>query len=222
MTPKAALNARKKKILQKSVQAILQSEGFIHKGIVYRRKVGNIQHVVDIQALSWTELDEVHFTINCGVFVPGVWTVYTTHADATAPSVVDCTIGTRPGTLATPKRGDSWYLRTSDTPEQEAAIIEDIRFVIQQIVLPFFARFPNEAAVASFLSAPRTKADQQVDPACESKGVVFAGIIWDLLGECDKCTACMAQAAEMAKGKRVQAKIEKFAREYVCGKLPRS
>ena len=187
MTPKGALNARKKKVLQKSVLAILQSEGFTQKGIVYRRKVGNIQHVVDIQALPWNPADTIDFTINCGVFVPGVWTVYTNLIDTAEPAVWECTIGCRPGSVATPKRRDSWYLKTSDTPEQEAAIVEDIRFVIHQIVLPFFARFPDEAEVASFLSAPRAKADQQVDPVCESKGVLYAGIIWDQLGEYSKC-----------------------------------
>jgi hypothetical protein len=220
MTHKRALNARKKQVIKQSVSDILARAGFERKGLTCRRQMHGVQHVVDIQALPWNNPDEICFAINCGIHVAGVRKAFTGRPESAEPEVWQCIIGTRPGSIAAPMRRQSWILAESDGPERQLETVKEISAIVEEIILPFFQRFPDAVAVGDFLAGPRSKIDMQIDPQCESLGVTYASIIWDQLGEYDKCRDCMTKAAELAKGKRLEADIEKFAREYVCGQFP--
>ena len=127
-----------------------------------------------------------------------------------------------PGLIMVPKRAQEWEIRSADGPEKDIEIAQDVLSVIEEGAFGrFFDRFQHESDVAKFLAEPRSKADQQMFLANLTWGIAYAGVIWDQLGEYEKCMECMRRAGELAKGKRLEADIEKLARDYACGKLPR-
>ena len=221
MTHKRILQDRRRRIISAFLTPVLVDAGFKVNANIYARAIGRLQHIVDVQLSRSNPAGQSSFGLNCGIYIPGVWSGLTNLPESSTPSAADCVIHTKPGLLRTPNRTKWWYMRLSDGAEKDAEIGMDLRAIVEECALPFFDRFPNEATVAKFLSRPPMKEDMAIYPGCESVGVVYAGIIWDQLGEYEKCKECMARAAALAKGKRLEADIEKFAREYVCGKLPR-
>jgi len=221
MTHSRLLQDRKRGILKTFVTPSLVGAGFKQKGNIYTRHVGRIQHIVEVEPSRLNAPGESSFALGCGVYLPGLWSGFTGLPEPDEPHVVDCTIRATPGLLTTPKREQWWRLKLSDTPERDTEIAQDVGSVVSEVVLPFLARFQESRDAAEFLSQPREKTYQQVSPYVPSMCFIYAGIIWDQLGEYDKCKDCMARAVELATGKRLEVKNLEFAREYVCGKLPR-
>jgi len=219
MTPEITPQKRAAAIIKKWLTPTLQARGFIKKGIVYKRLLADVVHIVDIQQSPYNKKTAVSFTLNLGVHVPGI--IATAFHTSEANNLIGASgvIGTRPGSL-TERNLDTWWdVKSSDDLAHDdevgramLAIVEDGAF------RRFFDRFMNKKAVAEFLMAPREKRDQPITTV-DSRCFVYAGLIWDQLGDYDKCRECMAKAVEAAKGKRLEANMEKFAREYVCGSV---
>lgn len=222
MTRESPLQARRNALIKNWLTPYLRDRGFTKKGHVYTRSVTDVVHIVDVQQESYNKDEAVSFALNVGVYIPGV---LARARDGKDPEKLFAAVGivhTRPGQVVIPKRTSWWYVNATDDPSKDHEIGRDLQSTVEEGAFRrFFDRFQNKRAVAEFHLAPREKADQQIDPRCESRAVVYAGIIWDQLGEYDKCRAAMARAAELAQGKRLEADIDKFAREYNCGQLPR-
>ena len=133
-----------------------------------------------------------------------------------APEAASGLVHVRPGLLTPGAKNAWWDITAFDGPEKDAEIGQQIRSLVEETALPFFDRFPNESAMAEFLSQPRRREDRFIDPRVESLGLVYAGIIWHQLAIVDKCRDCMDRAAEKAKGKRLEADVERFAQAFVC------
>jgi len=216
------LQLRARQLVKNWLTPYLKEKGFTKNGRLYSRHAGRMLHLIDIQQSPYNRADEVSFALNCGVHVPGVKSHFWNAPEPTKLDAADGIIDTRPGLVTVPKCPQWWHLRTSDGPEIDSAIGTNMRLVVEDGAFRrFFDRFQRENDVAEFLSQPRKNEDRQIMPANDNLKLVYAGIIWDQLGEYEKCKKCMAHAAELAKGKRLEADIEKFARNYVCGKLPR-
>jgi hypothetical protein len=222
MTRESPLQARRNALIKAWLTPYLRDRGFTKKGNVYTRLVTDVVHIIDVQQESYNKDEAVSFALNIGVHIPGV--LACAHRGK-EPEKLFAAVGivhTRPGQVVVPKRKSWWYVNATDDPSKDHEIGRDLQSTVEEGAFRrFFDRFQNKRAVAEFHLAPREKPDQQIDPRCESRAVLYAGIIWDQLGEYDKCRAAMARAAELAHGKRLEADIEKFAREYVCGQLPR-
>lgn len=224
MTHEVTLQDRAKQIFKTYLTPYMEERGFKKDGRIYSKQLGRVQHFLDIDQSHYNRRDRIEFGVGAGVYIPDVEQHFWHYPPPKKPKKIsagDGVITCTPGLVAVPKRAQSWILESSDGPEKDAEIGQDIRAVLEAGAFRrFFDRFQTEADVATFLSQPRKKEDWQISPEAESLGCIYAGIIWDQLGECEKCKACMAQAAEWAKGKRVQIHMEQYAREYVCGKLP--
>jgi Domain of unknown function (DUF4304) len=198
----------------------MQARGFTKKGIVYTRVLGDVVHLLDIQQSPYNKKTEVSFALNIGVHVPGVQVAIHPRF---APKTLDATSGivnTRPGLITEPKLDQWWDVKSSEDPAKDDDIGRNMLTIVEEGAFRrFFDRFMNKKAIAEFLMAPREKRDQQISTSVESRCFVYAGLIWDQLGDYDKCRECMAKAVEAAKGKRLEADMEKFAREYVCGSV---
>lgn len=224
MTREITLQDRAKQILKSYLTPYMVEKGFKKDGRIYSKQLGRVQHLLDINQSPYNRRDKIDFGLGVGVYIPGVkqhfWH-YPPPKKATKISAGDGVINCAPGLVAVPKRAQSWTLESSDGPEKDAEIGQDIHGVLEEGAFRrFFDRFQTEADVATFLSQARQKEDQQINPAAETISCAYAGIIWDQLGECEKCKACMARTVEIANGKQLYARTEQFAREYVCGMLP--
>ena len=222
MSRELTLQDRVKRIFKTRLTPYLVERGFKKDGRIYSRQVGRIQHLIDIQQSPYNRKDEVSFALNMGVHVPDVKPHFWKAPDNAKLIAASGILNVRPGFLVTPQETIWWYLKSSDDPDKDVDIGDDVLLVVEEGGFRrFFDRFKSERDVAQFLTEPRKKEDHHIAPHVESMCRIYAGIIWDQLGEYEKCKECMARAAELAKGKRLEADIEKFAREYVCGKLPR-
>ncbi len=223
MTREVTLQDRAKQLFKVWLTPYMVEKGFKKNGRIYSKQLGRMLHVTDIQQSFSNRKDSISFALNCGVHIPGVWSYFTKGPE---PSKIEADFGivsTRPGLVCVPKQTQWWDMKSSDGPEKDDEIGQDLRTILDDGAFRrFFDRFQCESDVADFLSQPRKKEDLQVMPATDAVGCIYAGIIWDQLGEYEKCKACMDKAAELAKGRRLEVKTEKFAREYVCGQLPRS
>ncbi len=220
MTREVTLQDRAKQIFKVWLTPYMVEKGFKKNGRIYSKSVGRMLHVADIEQSFSNRKESISFTLNCGVHIPGVWSHFTKGPEPTKIEAVHGIVYVRPGLACVPKRHVWWDMNLSDGLEKDVEVGQDLRSIVEEGAFQrFFDRFQSETEVAEFLSQPRTKADQQIRPFTDGVGCIYAGIIWDQLGEYEKCKACMDKAAELAKGRRLEVKTEQFAREYVPGKL---
>jgi Domain of unknown function (DUF4304) len=220
MTPEITPQKRAAAIIKKWLTPTLQARGFTKKGIVYTRVLADVVHLVDIQQSDSNKKTAVSFALNIGVYVPGV---HVAIHPGYKPKKLDAASGLyhgRPGFLCVPISTTWWDVKSSEDPAKDDDIGRNMLAVVEEGAFRyFFDRFMNKKSLAEFLASPREKRDVQTFPFVASVRFVYAGLIWDQLGDYDRCRECMAKAVEAAKGKRLEADMEKFAREYVCGSV---
>ena len=220
MTPEITPQKRAAAIVKKWLTPTMQARGFTKKGRIYTRTLADVVHLMDIQQSDSNRKTAVSFALNIGVFVPGVNP--TAHHSPT-PEILDTPYGvihTRPGLVSERNFNTWWDVKSSEDPAKDDDIGRDLLETVEEGAFQrFFDRFMDKKSLAEFLMTPRQKWDKAMFPYVESVCFVYAGLIWDQLGDYDKCRECMAKAALFAKGKRLEADTEKFAREYVCGSV---
>ncbi|MDC3952332.1 DUF4304 domain-containing protein [Polyangium jinanense] len=196
------------------VTPALHAAGFKKRGIVYVRDLGSVQHLFNHESDHLNTADKYSFTTNCGIHVPGV---RGTFGNCVEPKAVDAAYGllnVRPGML-TPT-GDSWWeLTSSDGPEKDDEVGQELRKLVETAALPFFDRFRDERAVAEFLSQPRRKEDRHVMPFADTFELCYAAILWKRLGCKDKCRECIERERSKTK-KRYSSLPEKFLARFSC------
>jgi hypothetical protein len=220
MTPEITPQKRAANIIKKWLTPTMHARGFAKKGIVYSRVLADVLHLMDIQQSDSNRKTAVRFTLNIGVYVPGVQETIYGGAERKKFSAASGLNHGRPG-LFTDRNFDTWWevkagedlAKDDDVGRNMLAVVEEGAFQY------FFDRLMDRTSLAEFLEVPRSKRYKQMFPYVDSPCFVYAGLIWDQLGVYDKCRTCMVKAVEAAKGKRLEADMEKFAREYVCGSV---
>jgi hypothetical protein len=220
MTLEITPQKRAAAIIKKWLTPTMQMHGFTKKGRIYTRILPDVVHLMDIQQSDSNRKTAVRYALNMGIHVPGVrLAIYPKFA----PKALDAPVGLihgRPGFQCEPISTTWWDVKSSEDPAKDDDVGRDMLAVVEEGAFQyFFARFMNKKALAEFLEVPRSNRYKQLFPYVESPCLVYAGLIWDQLGNYDKCRECMAKAVESAKGKRLEADMEKFAREYVYGSV---
>jgi Domain of unknown function (DUF4304) len=72
MTPEATPQKRAAIIVKKWLTPTMQARGFTKKGRIYTRILPDVVHLMDIQQSDSNRKTGVRFTLNMGVYVPGV------------------------------------------------------------------------------------------------------------------------------------------------------
>ncbi|WP_170228811.1 DUF4304 domain-containing protein [Polyangium fumosum] len=198
------------------VTPMLHAAGFKKRGIVYVRELGSVQHLFQHESDDLNTAEKYSFTTNCGIYVPGVKTAYwgPGSVEPKAPDAADGVLNVRPQQLI--PGGKGWFeLTSSDGPEKDDEIGQELRRLVETAALPFFDRFPDERAVAEFLSQPRKKEDRHVVPFADTLELFYAAILWKRLGCKDRCRECFER--EKAKTKRrFGSGPEKFMARFSC------
>jgi len=225
MTLDRTPRTRVQRIIKMYVVPYLHEKGFHKPGRSYCRRLGQLLHIAKISPSSINNRDKYGFGVTVGIHIPFVIAHFWKRPEPPSDmkilpehGLVHCA----PSLILVPRHAQEWEIRSEDAPEKDIEVGHDIRSVIEEGAFSrFFDRFQHPSDVANFLSRARSNADQQISPAKLNMCNVYAGIIWDQLGESQKCKECLRRAVELTKGKRLEADIEHFARKYVCGKLPR-
>jgi hypothetical protein len=210
------LKDRASKILSEAATATLKTRGFKKRGKAYIRQTGRLGHMVDTQFSRWNDGKEVSFTLNCGIYIPGVTSTFSNSPEPNHPKLEDCCINVRVGGLTESKLDVWWKLSERDTPERDMEIREEICSTIERTMLPFLDRYQNEKAVAEFLSQQRIDADKYIWPRAEGLRLSYAAIIWHMLGVRDTCRECIERAVRESTNTPVDGVVNAFAIRFTC------
>jgi hypothetical protein len=197
----SVLEKRFNSVIREAVTATLTPHGFRKRGRVYRRQLDELVWVIDIQRSRYNSYAETQFTLNCGVYVPRVSSLYLGLPEPTNPTSVDCCIHVRVGMLAYDRLDQWWTLH--DQPGaalEDGQIVRNVRERISLHALSFLKRFPTTLEVAKYLDSPRPRHEAQVYPYTEAMAYGCAGIIYLIRGEREASRNALAKAVEDAMG----------------------
>ena len=203
MTPtfRTRLNA----ILKEWVTPLLEPHGFRKRNNVYERRVGDTAWIVDVQWSRWKSTDRAEFTLNCGVFVAGVTSVYFNRPDPSRIQVTDCCIHTRIGMLAEDKLDKWWRFQADDVAAQvDRSIGEEASSRLRAHVIPFLNRFQTPQDALEFLVTPRPKEDKHVWPQSPAIAFCYAATIASLLGRREDLATYLERATEAGRGSPIE------------------
>lgn len=211
------LKERVARILGDSATMLLRQRGFQKRGNVYAYMVNSsLAHLVDVQHSRWNDPREVRFTLNCGVYVPGVTSAFTNTPDPSRPSIVDCCVIGRAGLLKAPYLDTWWAVSSSTSAESDAETRTQLGSMIEGVILPFLRRFPDRRSVAVFLTEPLIPGDQHVQPSSDALRFAYAALIWRSLEDPAKCRECLHRAAESSRDTPLESVVEGFTSRISC------
>lgn len=194
-------NSRLNSMLRGEVTPLLKEHGFKKKYLIYSRALSEVSWLIDIQKNRWNSQSEWEFTMNCGVHVPGFWTVYAKNlSEPTKLEISYCPLSARIGMLPPRKRDIWWKLTPDDDSSVDIATAKDMRFKVESLALPFLNKFHSSLEVANFLSSDLSKQSdlgkqyKYIDPMAKTKRFSFSAIINFNLGNKEKAIRLLDKA----------------------------
>ena len=209
------LEKQVRKELQTRLTQHLSQAGFRRTGNGYKRTFGGVSHVVDVQYSKWKNPNKVSFTLNCGVYVPRVVSVFHGTAEPLRPKLTDCCVYVRGGML-TDEKLDTWWSVAVEKNIEVASASSAAEAMIKQHILPFLERFAEPADVAEFLSSHRCVSDTSVEPRADAVSHIYAAILWRTAGGSERCREMMDTALREAARTPLADVVAKFAARFAC------
>jgi len=194
-------DTRLQAILSKFVKPLLKESGFARTGDTYVRKQDELSWLIDVQKSRYNDGTQASFTLNCGVYVPGVLSRYGLAPEPSRPKVYHCVVSARVGMLSK-EHLDIWWTLTAveDAAFTDAKIGREVARRLVEHVLPFLQRFSSRAEVMNFLLMPRKDCEEYVEPRDRATSLIYAAILSLILGDRAQCEAIMNMAAVLAAG----------------------
>lgn len=193
------LDNRLNTILKTEVTPLLKELYFKKRQLIYSCDFDGLSWLVNIQKSRWNDQEEAQFTVNCGVYISGVLSVYANMSEPAKPKIEHCCCSARIGML-TPEKKDIWWKLTSgDSDAVDGSVAQDLRSKIENVVLPFLNKFKSPQAVANFLSSDLGDEYNQVAPATKAQRFAYSAIIHSKLGNGDEAKRRLSTAIEASK-----------------------
>ncbi len=206
------LETRLAAVLRGPLARTLRSHQFRRRGSVFLSRRAEVVWIVDIQKSQWNDAGQLEFTVNGGVYVPGIVSGYLGRPEPRAPSLGHCCVSVRIGMLTASRLDRWWRLALSDLPgEIDERLAAEVSSVIESTLLPFLAQFVSLQSVAGFLSAPVDSANRLVSPQNPVQRRTFAALVFARIGDDAKAQAQIAQAALEARGTPIEAFVRRVA-----------
>lgn len=127
-------------IVREGIHHFLKPKGFKKRGLNFKRTVGELSHVLNIQRSQYNSQSDIKFTINLGIFSPDYYKIeydYNFEKENKIPDFpreYDSIIRLRIGALRYEE--DKWYKVNSNTDIRQ--IIKEMDEDINKFILPFF------------------------------------------------------------------------------------
>ncbi|MFN0007658.1 MAG: DUF4304 domain-containing protein [Planctomycetota bacterium] len=137
-----------------TVTEVLASHGYRGSGLTWIRVGENAKHVVEFQVRRHSEKGVVSFTINLGVVIEAVWTVYYGRASGLKINEADCFPRFRAGDLMSGEDGrsrDIWW--TIEKESDDAKVAAAVKACLTDYCLPMLDRLRSIAAVHEWYQA---------------------------------------------------------------------
>jgi hypothetical protein len=180
------LDAAFKSIMKAAVRQPLAAHGFRTHRQGVKRSIGGVVQVVLPYRFPWSSGDSTEFTVEFGVFVPGLWWVIGGQEIESGPTIGSCAISDRLGDLG-PDRIDRSRTLTLATLDQDVAReIADISLRVARDLVPWFDGLADLRRVAAALAAGQRGAHPGPQPPKPGDWMTSASATAFLLGEFDR------------------------------------
>ena len=199
-------------ILKKSLLPLMRTRGFCKNGSTYIALRDEVTWLVDVQKSRWNDSHEAQFTINGGVYIPGVVSGYSGRPEPAKPKLVDCCLSVRIGMLDESRLDKWWKLNDADNEEEhDEQIAAELSARVGRQLLPFLGRFDSRKEVVAFLTTPPiSAADKLVSPQDETRRHAYAAFIYAGQRNAAKAQEEIERAAQEAKGSPVENVMQKL------------
>lgn len=198
------LDNRLNAILKKEVTPLLKAPKFKKRRLNYAYGFDELCWLVNIQKSQWNDREESAFTVNCGVYIPGIVSVYANISEPTNPSIMHCACSARIGMLMPEKIDIWWTLTLGDSASVDEDIAQDIRCKIENVALPFLNKFKSSQSVADFLLSESGDKYKQVGPVAKTKRLAYSAIIYSRLNRHDEAKRILDIAIEASKDSPIE------------------
>jgi len=199
------LQKRFRQIIHEAVDPVMRSAGFVKNGQIYRRQLPELWWVMGVQRSRWNSSVECDFTINVGIYVPCVRSIFSPdYSEPQLPDVSECIVSCRIGTLNPERKLDLWWTLSIEDDVQvgEASIKQELSKELSQYALPFFEQFQTRRDVIAFLeylkkSRSEIPRGHFIEPNV-SWLPIFLGILYWMEGNQEACFENLIQAKHRA------------------------
>ena len=199
------LDNRLNAILKKEVTPLLKALKFKKRRLNYSYDFDGLCWLVNIQKSQWNDQEESAFTVNCGVYIPGILSVYANNiSEPTSPSLMHCACSARIGMLMPEKIDIWWTLTLGDSASVDEDIAQDIRIKVENVALPFLNKFKSSQSVADFLLYESGDKYKQVDPMAKTIRLAYSAIIYSRLNRHDEAKRILDIAIEASKDSPIE------------------
>lgn len=181
------LNKRRLNSLVKEVASALAVNGFERRGLIFKRRVTEVLHLVEIQPSWYSGEDCVRFTINIGVLsykLDELWPELTQKR----PIVADCQIRTRLGKLL-PNADDKWWSIAAG--DSIVLLFAEIIAYIQIYAIPFLNRLRSDSDLESLLENRRVREQANLED------LIHLCALYGLYGKHSQYEGALKAAQEM-------------------------
>lgn len=155
---------------------LLGQRGFKKKGLAWNHGPGDIVHVLDFQISKFSDPGRIDFTINLGIWMRPVWTVYTGKQTPAFIKESDCWPSYRVGQVLADFRSDAkdlWWVLTSEDDVERIGV--EICTIVSDKCLPFLDRFKSLEDVKQFYDT--------VELRLMPGGKLYLAVLSNLLGD---------------------------------------
>ena len=216
---KNTINSRLSKILQEYVVPVLQAHSFRAVGGQFEKELGRFAWMLEVQRGRESNRAKVEFTLNCGIFVPGIASLYSNCATPEDRNLPNCCVHVRIGMLANDKLDKWWVLQVHDASSIDEAIGEDLALRVQNHVIPFFSRFQTIDDIFLFLSSPRPASDKYIWPQSHIIALSYAAILAYQLNRVSDLTILLNRAVAESDGSPLEEVVLRLKRRLTEDKL---
>lgn len=189
-------------VFKSELDVFLDAQGYRRCDFVYYDERAGLTALIDIQRSRWSDRSEAQFTLNGGIFVPGIVSSYLRQEDPRQPTLADCCVSVRIGMLDQ-SRLDRWWKATASAgegPIQISAVAIEVREHVDRLLLPFLAKFQTPSEVANFLAEPISPATRFIAPQAASLRYAYASLIYSRNGDQSLAHEAYANAMREAQG----------------------
>ncbi|MGI4790388.1 MAG: DUF4304 domain-containing protein [Janthinobacterium lividum] len=195
------LENRFNSIIRVAMTTPLTQNGFRKRGRVFSRQLDGLAWLIEIQRSRHNSKEQTAFTVDCGIYVPGVMNLYIRIPAPTVPTTIDCCIRIGNEMLTEESVNGWWTLYDPPhTVQEDAEILNDLHKRVFNHVLPFLNEFPSTSEVAQYLERPRANGEQRITPGTYAMALGCAGIIRLLRDERKAAIEALSKAVQEASG----------------------
>ncbi len=208
------LNKRLNSILKNPFTQYLRSLGFKKSKYNYLRNLGELAWIINVQKSQFNDKEMTQFTINGGIYVPEVFSIYSNTENISKPQIEHCSCSVRIGMLTEFRKDIWWKLKQSDSIKNDFKIAEDTQEKVEKYLIPFLGKFKNLFDIADFLESELDYQRNQYFPISKAQRLAFAGIIYSKLGEIEKSNQALSFAVEASKKSPIEDIVKNLKKRF--------